>query len=47
MSDFQSLLIRLLARQAVKEHLTQRGQQPCGSQPDRSNRPVQSGREKR
>lgn len=35
-------LIKLLARQAVKSHLTGKTQQPCGSSPDRSNRPVQT-----
>jgi len=34
-------LIRLLARQAVREHLQARGQSPGGATADRSNRPVQ------
>lgn len=34
-------LIRLLARQAVREHLQARGQSQGGVAADRSNRPVQ------
>lgn len=34
-------IIKILARQAVVQHLTQKVPQPCGFPPDRSNRPVQ------
>ncbi len=42
MNISQMAIIRLLARQAVSQHLTPKTQQPCGSQSDRSNHPVQS-----
>jgi len=41
-ADPLSALIRLLARQAVREHLQSNNQSPSGAEPDRSNRPVQS-----
>ncbi len=41
MNMSQMSIIKILARQAVEQHLTQKTPQPCGFQPDRSNRPVQ------
>jgi hypothetical protein len=41
MNNYQKAIIRLLAQQAVRDHLTAKPQQTCGSQPYRSNRPVQ------
>ena len=35
------ILIRLLARQAVREYLTRKPQQKSGKPPERSNHPVQ------
>lgn len=35
-------LIRLLARQAVRDYLTQKTTAPCATGGKRSNRPVQS-----
>lgn len=43
----QRTIIQLLARQAVNHHLTSKPQQPCGSEPNRSNRPVQIEQAKR
>ncbi len=41
MNHSQMALVKLLARQAVGQHLTQKTPQPCGFPSDRSNRPVQ------
>jgi len=41
MTNYHQILIRLLARQAVRERVTQQTPAPCGTQPIRSNRPVQ------
>ena len=40
-------IVRLLARQAVRSHLTPQTQQPRAIEAKRSNRPVQSGPAKR
>lgn len=37
----EMILIRLLARQAVREYLTRKPQQQSGKTPKRSNHPVQ------
>ena len=36
-------IARLIAKQAVREYLAQQRQQQSGSQPQRTNPPVQSG----
>lgn len=41
MTDLQTL-IRLLAKQAVRDHLQAQQAAPCGQRPERSNRPVQN-----
>ena len=40
MTNLQTL-IRLLAKQAVRDHLQAQQPAPCGKQAERSNRPVQ------
>jgi len=42
MTPYHQTLIRLLARQAVRERVTAQTPAPCGMPPIRSNRPVQS-----
>ena len=42
LSQSHFAIVRLLARQAVQDHLTNQSQCQRGNPPERSNRPVQS-----